>query len=224
MVIYAWIAILAGFAVGGCSDKYAGPVPLFHEYFPATQGHFVVYRVDSVFFDDFTQQIKTFQYQVKERVHSTFVDGEDHESIRIERFIRQTPQQPWVIKDIWHARVGQGRAVRYEENIPFIKLVFPPDQGRRWNGNAFNHLSEMTFKITEAHQPSTLSNGLSFDSTITVMQNNFITLISEDIRWEKYALHVGLIERRYRSVSKNLAGAITAGVDYTYTILAFGRE
>lgn len=209
---------------GACTDQVSEPVNFYNEYFPTDSGHFVIYQVDSVFYDDFIGEVRTYQYQVKERIHSQFTDGEGEQSIRIERFRRQTGQHPWIIKDVWHARADGRKVVKYEENTPFIKLVFPPHRGSRWNGNALNHHPEMIYRITDVHKPATLANGLRFDSTITVMQNNFVTLINEDIRWEKYALNIGLVESSYRNIRKNVAGNITAGVVFKYTLLEYGRN
>jgi len=209
---------------GACSDEISPPANFHYEYFPTDIGHFVIYQVDSVFHDDFAGEVRTYRYQVKERVHSHFIDGEGKQSIRIERFKRQTSQHPWIIKDVWHARADGKKVVKFEENIPFIKLVFPPHRGQRWDGNALNHLPEMIYRITEVHKPANLANGLRFDSTLTVTQNNFVTLINEDIRWEKYALHIGLVEKSHRIIRKNVAGNITAGVEFTYTLLEYGRD
>lgn len=212
------------FFLAACSNEEAAPADMFYEYFPDTPGHFVVYNVDSVVYDDFTGQTLTYNYQVKELIESRFLDGEGKESIRLERYIRQNPQQAWEIKNIWQARVLAGRAEKTEENITFIKMVFPPRLGQNWDGNAYNTLPSQTYRITEAHKPYLITPTLSFDSTVTVLQNEFFTLISENFQEEKYARHIGLVFKRYRKVNKQVNGTITSGVDYSYRIVAFGEE
>jgi hypothetical protein len=209
---------------GACSNEEGAPADMFYEYFPDTPGHFVVYNVDSVVYDDFTGQTLTYNYQVKELIESRFLDGEGKESIRLERFIRQNPQEPWEIKNIWQARVLAGRAEKTEENITYIKMVFPPRLGQNWDGNAYNTMPSQTYRITEAHKPYLITPTLSFDSTVTVLQNDFFTLISEDLQEEKYARHIGLVFKRYRKVNKQVDGTITSGVDYSYRIVEFGEE
>lgn len=210
--------------LAACSNEEANPANMYYEYFPDVPGHFVIYNVDSVVYDDFTGQTITYQYQVKELIESRFFDGEGKESLRLERFIRQSAQEPWEIKNIWQARVLPGRAEKTEENLTYIKMVFPPRLGQTWNGNAYNTLPSQNYRITEAHKPYLISPTLTFDSTVTVLQNDFFTLISEDLQEEKYAKHIGLVFKRYRSLTKRPDGSIIGGVDYSYRISEFGME
>ncbi len=212
------------FFLAACSNEEATPTDMFYQYFPDVPGHFVIYDVDSVVYDDFTGQTITYQYQVKELVESRFIDGEGKESIRLERYIRLGSQQSWEVKNIWQARVLPGRAEKTEENLTYIKMVFPPRLGQTWNGNAYNILPEQNYRITEAHKPYLISPSLTFDSTVTVLQQDFFTLISEDLQEEKYAKHIGLVYKRYRSVTKQPDGSIIGGVDYSYRISEFGME
>lgn len=208
----------------GCKEEQADPAEMYYGYFPDQVGHFVIYVVDSVVYDDFTGQVLEFQYEVKELIESRLNEWEGEESFRLERYVRPDAESSWEIKDIWQAKVLPDRAEKTEENITYIKLVFPPGLGRKWNGNAFNTLGEQEYRITEAHKPYLISPTLSFDSTITVLQNDFFTLISEDFQEEKYAKNIGMVFKRFRQVEKEVDGTITRGVDYTYQIKAFGQE
>ncbi|MEE4177246.1 MAG: hypothetical protein V2I46_07030 [Bacteroides sp.] len=208
----------------GCKEEQADPTEMYYAYFPEAVGHFVIYEVDSVVYDDFTGQVLEFQYEVKELIESRLTDGEEGESLRLERYIRPDAASSWEIKDIWQARVLADRAEKTEENITYIKLVFPPKLGKKWNGNAYNTLPEQEYRITEAHKPYLISPSLSFDSTITVLQNDFFTLISEDFQQEIYAKDIGMVFKRFRKVDKEVDGTITRGVDYTYQFKAFGQE
>lgn len=219
LIILGIMAIL-----GGCSEEQADPSEMFYSYFPDTVGHFVIYSVDSLVYDDFTGQVLQFEYEVKELIESRLTDGEGKESLRLERYIRPDESSPWEIKDVWQARVLPDRAEKTEENITFIKLVFPPKLGSRWNGNAYNTLPRQEYRIIEAHKPYLITPSLSFDSTVTVLQNEFITLISEELQEEKYAKDIGLVFKRYRKVDKEPDGTIVRGVDYSYQIKAFGQE
>jgi len=212
------------FFMAACSNEEATPANMYYEYFPDVPGHFVIYDVDSVVYDDFTGQTLTYQYQVKELIESRFFDGEGKESLRLERYIRQSTQEAWEIKNIWQARVLPARAEKTEENLTYVKLVFPPKLGQTWNGNAYNTLPAQNYRITEAHKPYLISPTLTFDSTVTVLQNDFFTLISEDLQEEKYSKHIGLVFKRYRSVTKQPDGSIISGVDYSYRISEFGME
>jgi hypothetical protein len=219
--VFLGFMVLLAFA---CQDKDYSPSEMFYEYFPDSPGHYVIYDVDSLVYDDFSGEVLNFNYQVKEVIESRFIDSEGLESLRLERFKRQSPADNWQVKNIWQARLLPSRAEKTEENITYIKLVFPPKEGQTWNGNAYNTLPSQTYRITDAHKPYLIAPGLAFDSTVSVVQRNFFTVISEDLQEEKYAKHVGLIYKRYRKVTKQVDGTITSGVDYSYRIISYGKE
>lgn len=43
----------------------------------------------------------------------------------------------WQSLNTWTVQIDQNRAIRTEENLKFIKLIFPFSKGMRWDGNAF---------------------------------------------------------------------------------------
>ena len=49
-------------------DKDIVVVDLGYNYFPDKKVTFVIYQVDSLFYNDFTSTIDTFQFQIKEKM------------------------------------------------------------------------------------------------------------------------------------------------------------
>ena len=78
-----------------------------------------------------------------------YIDDNDKEVIRIERYYRDTDTNSWVIKDVWHAQIVNATAQKIEENIRYIKLVFPSEIGKSWDGNAFNTIDYQEYEITD---------------------------------------------------------------------------
>ncbi len=205
-----------------CEKETAPPVNLFHEYFPVDIGHYVIYEVDSIVYDDFTGEIDTFYYHVKELVESEFVDGDGYTSLRLERYIRPDNNTEWEIKNIWKARLNTEKALKTEENLTYIKLTFPPRDGKTWDGNAFNVLNEQTYKYEKIHEPYTVNN-ISLDSTVTVLQKDFETLVSKDFKIEVYALNIGLVYKEFVELVLEPDGSIVRGVDYSYSLKSYGK-
>ena len=85
---------------------------LGYNYFPADIGVWVVYDVDSIVYNDFTDSVETYNYQIKEIVESAFIDGEGRETRRLERYIRLTDTLPWSINDVWFANRTASRAAK----------------------------------------------------------------------------------------------------------------
>ena len=193
---------------------------LFYEYYPVEVGHWIMYDVDAVVYDDFTGSVDTFYYQVKEVFESSFTDDAGNETIRLERFVRDDPDDNWQIKSVWTARRLPSRVEKVEENIRYIKLVFPPKVNKTWDGNAYNTKPEQTYKITQTHEPHAV-NGLQLDSVVTVVQADFETLISKEYKVEKFALNIGMVYKEYVDLKKEIDGTVISGVDLKYSVVDY---
>lgn len=213
-----------------CKKDSAITIDNGYAYFPDQVGHYVIYDVDSIVHNDFTKSVDTFRFQVKEHFESEFYDNSGRPTLRIERYKRTYPDTsaPWTLSDVWSANLTESRAERTEENQRFIKLIFPVNQKRGWNGNAYNTMDEWEYKYTSVDVPSTLRN-LTFDSTLTVKQIDFENLINKKYYIEMYAKNVGLIYKETIDVSSDsivpfvpLLKRITKGVEYKMTVNSFG--
>ena len=165
---------------------------LGYNYFPADIGVWVVYDVDSIVYNDFTDSVETYNYQIKEIVESAFIDGEGRETRRLERYIRLTDTLPWSINDVWFANRTASRAEKVEENVRFIKLIFPVKNGALWNGNAANTLGNRDYQYVETNV-SMAVGGILFDSVLTVLQRDEDLGIVKNYFLEKYAKNAGMV-------------------------------
>lgn len=207
----------------GCKkDTVLPPVDMGYAYFPVNPGHWVIYKVDSTNWDDFTGIVDTFQFEIKEYIESEYLDNEGRPTARLERYKRQNDTSAWYLKDVWVMNRTSATAEKVEENIRFLKLIFPAKSGQTWNGNIYNTLGKQEYEFNDVNEPYTAGN-MQFDSTVTVLQANEITLISEDIANEVYAKGVGLVYKKYRSIIKKPTGEIEKGKDFTYTIISYGN-
>ncbi len=217
------IIVFLGFIISSCDEDIIDPSELYHEYFPVGIGHYIIYDVDSVYYNDFTGEIESYNYQVKEVIESEFIDADDHPSLRLERYFRANESDDWVIKNVWKSRLNYLKALKTEENVTFIKLSFPPEENKTWDGNAFNSYPALQYKFQDVHKAFSM-DGFNADSTVTVIQMDFQTLISEDYKVEVYAKHVGLVYKKFVELVKEVDGTITSGVDYSYLIIESGVE
>ncbi|MFP4287636.1 MAG: hypothetical protein ACLFQS_00145 [Bacteroidales bacterium] len=216
-----WFFLLTLILVS-CEQQEGNPSYMGYDYFGFEEGKWIVYDVDSTVYDDFLGEVFHYQYQVMEINAELFTDAEQEESMRQERFIRQDENHDWEIKNIWSSKLNSSHGLRTEENVTFLKLIFPAKINQSWNGNAFNHQGELDYLITEIHQPLETGDQL-FDSTLTIMQNDFETLISKELQYEIYAAGVGMVMKKFEDLEKEIDGTITRGVDYTYTIRDYGN-
>ena len=173
----------------------------------------MVYQVDSVIYDitqSGTEQIFSTAF-IKEEIVETFTDNTGRQVYRIERYYRQDETNPWEIKDVWTAGVRNNQAERTEENLRFIKMVFPLREGTIWNGNLF--IDETTiipiageslevyknweYEVIGVGVPDEI-RGIVYDEVATMTQANNENLIEYRYSLEKYAKNIGLIYKEMK--------------------------
>ena len=134
----------------------------------------------------------TVTYYLKEVISEKFLNLEGDSAYRIERFWKTDSMDNYEIKDIWVANKSLNFAQLIEENIRFTKLIFPFDVNVVWDGNAFNNQQSQEYRIESINIPYNV-NGLSFDSSITVIQNYKSNLLEYENSKEIYVIGVGLV-------------------------------
>ena len=143
-----------------------------------------------------TQLPVTKTYQLKEDA-TMAVDGKN---IFIERYQRENDTQKWTIDSVFTAKKELDKVLRTENNVTFVKLIFPISEGLKWNGNAYNSLGNDTYELKKMFQPFQ-TNGQNFNRTLTVIQQNDSTLVDLKRRIEVYAEGVGMIYQEKTNVS-----------------------
>ena len=179
-------------------------------YFPVDSGHWVVYKVDSVYFDVPAGRRDTYSFFLKESFAGSYLDNEDRTTILLHRLISDDLNSDFEMKDVWAINV-LGRSIEVvEENNRFIKLSFPLRRGGNWKGNSYidtdktdnSYLEDWTYEVSDIDIPVTIDS-LIYDSCVTVEQGN----ISSDHFWyygeEIYSKHIGLISKKRYNLRSN---------------------
>ena len=180
-------------------NNYAG-------YFPLETGFWIEYNADSVVDLDeddpfnLDTAIRAYTFQLREEIDSGFFDAEGEWAYRISRYRRLSDTLPWDFMNLWTAKITNTSAQRVEDNIRFVKLSFPINERKTWNGNAFNYYIEEDYLYADIHQPFSLG-GFSFDSTVNVIQNDFTSNVNRILKNEIYANHVGMVYKRQDSLN-----------------------
>lgn len=242
--------------ISSCKKDPGPALDLGYNYFPDQVGTYVIYNVDSVFYDAnyYPPKIDSFKFQLKEKIESIFTDNEGRPAMRLERYVKNfNDSMPysamnWELRNVWLQNKSLKTAEKVEENIRFVKLAFPVNIDRSWDGNAYNTYGENIYKFNFIDKPRTIGNRL-FDSVLQVDQQNESTLINKYYYEEKYARNVGLIFKKviniesqpnpawsdplqfpYGNDSLNLffnddiLDRVTSGFQYTMTVTSFGIE
>lgn len=184
-----------------------------YDYFPLELGKYWIYHVDSTIYDDIGATIIESSSQVREEIVEVYTDETGDEIYRIERFWRSSDSMQWVVTDVWVAYQNGLQAYRTEENLKFVKFVFPPAVGTRWDSNIFiDNATVVTVsgeslsmfagwdeaRIDAFDEPDQAGD-VSYDNVATVILTDDDEENSIERRYalEKYARGVGLIYKEY---------------------------
>jgi len=198
-----------------------------YNYFPDDVGRYIIYEVDSIAYDDLSHVPDTTRYLLKEVIASTFIDNSGRPTLRIERFMKMYndsipyDSMNWTGPRVWHANKTSSTAEKVEENIRFIKLIFPAKIKKNWDGNSYNTLGEKEYEVISIDEAEMINN-VAFDSVITVKHFEQINFIEYIFEVEKYARNVGLIYKVRDSLYDG-GTADTIGYTYTQKIVSYGQ-
>jgi hypothetical protein len=197
LAAFAFLTLL----YAGCKKDDSVLGSFNYSYFPMAVGDSLIYDVH--LYDKDLNEVDS-SYQLLECVESIFADNEGRPTFRLERYVRNTPADDWQIYKVWTANLNTTTAEKKEENITYIKLVFPVKKNLNWNGNIKNVYANDfdNYKITSINQPLS-QNSLNFDSTLTVTQIDYDYGFEKRYYIEKYAAGVGMI---YKEQNDSLQG------------------
>ena len=190
------------------------------KYFPIELNQEKEFLVTNINHSSFGKD--TVTYYLKEVISEKFLNLEGDSAYRIERFWKIDYIDNYEIKDIWVANKSLNFAQLVEENIRFTKLIFPFDVNVVWDGNAFNNQQSQEYRIESINIPYNV-NGLSFDSSITVIQNYKSNLLEYENSKEIYVIGVGLVYKEEIEVLINSADSndFSQGYEFYQELIEF---
>lgn len=180
-----------------------------YEYFPLDIGYTWEYQVDSILiFQGGNDNIVTSSL-IQERVTELLSEEGDEKTYKLERRYRKDENAEWQLQDVWQITKSESKAIRTEENLKFVKLVFPALLDTKWDGNVFfdaskeftvaaNNITifqDWNYKI-ESLDLSKTYNDVEYPMVMQVSHIDEESLISKRFSEEYYAKGIGLVERR----------------------------
>jgi hypothetical protein len=233
-----FLILIIGFLFFSCTKKKipANDSLLGLEYYPTTQGKFVIYDVDSTVYTDLPLSSVNTKYRIKEKIADSFTDNEGKPAIRLERYIKKfNPVKsydsiPWTIKEVWMVNADKRSIQVLERDMRYTKLIFPVEENASWNGNARNSIGEWQYTYAYIDKKETL-NSVVLEKVLLVNQFELRTLISYQSYKEKYAKNIGLVYREIYDIYSNnviqgvpVEDRIQNGTIYKLTIVSSGYE
>ncbi|QHT71417.1 hypothetical protein GXP67_34550 [Rhodocytophaga rosea] len=225
-----FIFLVACFA--SCESRKVEPDPsrLGYDYFPLETGSYAIYDVHETYYA-LTANPITRIYQVKDEVTESFTDLAGETAFKVLRYSRKDPVASWQLDSVWTAKRTPSQAIRIENNVSFVKMVFPLEEQQSWNGNAQNILGEEKYFMQSIDKPYKLSTH-EFNNTITVFHKaDTLSIVGKDKRLEVYAKDVGMIYKEkvvvyYCQSSSDCLGKkkIDFGSESYYRLNSYGKN
>ena len=181
--------------LAGCRKEDPVIRDLGFAYFPVALGTWVEYQVDSIWRNDDLGVHDSVSYRLLERIEEHYTDPAGRPANRILRYVRNEEGE-WQVRDVWTSTRDERAAELTEENLRRLKLSFPVRNGRRWDMNVYNTEQELEVAHREVDRPWSV-NGLSFDSTVVVRSTVEPNAIIRRDFEERYAKHVGMVEKTW---------------------------
>ncbi|MAA57028.1 MAG: hypothetical protein CL855_00915 [Cryomorphaceae bacterium] len=198
----------------------------YESYFPMDFGTYVDYEVVEIQHDinaEITND--TLFYYLRTVIGDTVTDNEGRLARKFIRKKRNELSDPWVISDVWTALVNDIRVEVTEENKRKVWLILPPLNSSFWDLNAFNVDDPIFCTYDGLHENSSINN-ISFDSVLTVEQEDVLNLVSFRRKYEQYANNVGLVKKYYKDLNIFNFDTLNIqfGTELIYKCIDFGVE
>jgi hypothetical protein len=181
------------------SGDDAGVPDRGYRYFPLAVGHYQLYDVVEIRYT--LRDPDTARYELHVEMTDAFLNADGDSTYVVYRSKRLPGEVAWTYLETWSARRTSEELVIQEENMPYVKLRFPPYNGQIWNGNAYNTGERDDYQLDSLGQGQT-RGAQHFDDCVTVLQHDnddFIVFL--DQRKEVYAANIGLIYKETTQLS-----------------------
>jgi len=129
----------------------------------------------------------TLRYELREEVKESFTNRNGDISHLIHRLIRQNDTEAWVLDSIWSARIIEQQAISVENNVPFLKIEFPPVTERKWDGNRYNGRNEDLYDVITFSPEQDELNNTTFRVPPLVGENSVTPVFTEVLVIEQQA-------------------------------------
>ncbi len=185
----------------------AEEVDLETEYYPLGNDKVWEYQIDSTIYDNAGNSKTMSTTFVRETMQGPIEESETEVSYLLEVAKKTNLTDIYFPTDQWILRFRDNKLIRIEENLSFVKLIFPPNLETVWEGNQFDPDTEIfvagdpiqaykdwDYRVLDRLDTLTVGEK-SYNNILQVQQANSENQIEKRYSIEHYAFGIGLIER-----------------------------
>lgn len=205
-----FIVAIAAIFFSSCGDDVTLMSPPFDtgsNYQPLEEGRFWTYRVDSTTVTTGGAMVSQSTSFLRETLISSFLGANGDTTFVIERSFANQQEGPFFSTDRWTIEKSDENLIRVEENLPFIKMVFPVREGSTWAGNQFDESIQIPvaqqlvtiyrdweYRVL-ATDATTEVDGVTYEDVLEIQQAEFETALELRRSKEQYVRDIGLVRR-----------------------------
>lgn len=203
--------ILAGLALfQSCQSEepeVLDPSFFGYDYYPVAIGRKWIYQTDSILYSlKSTVTIDSSTSFMREEIRDTFRDATNQLIYRLDVYHSNDTLQGWDLTGNFYIEAQSSVLQKKENGLTFVRLVFPVQRGKSWNGNAYVHprtsvliggetlepFDNWYYIYDYANKTDTIL-GRFYQNTCRVTEVDDENIIQKRYSVAKYAKGVGLI-------------------------------
>lgn len=210
------------------TEEYS--LPMYYDYYPMSVGKWIEYDGDSILYKHTATGIvrDTVKYVLREEYESSFLGPDSTENFRI--FVKIKYKGDSVFQDAftWYVQRNGNFIDKTEENLRFQKLNFPIATGRTWDGSIYisepvdfddpdwellKFYQNWEYSYEYTHQAENI-NSHALDSVSKVLEIDSRSKIHKTLVYEKYAKHIGMVEKEFWRIKRSTVCSGCTELDY----------
>lgn len=194
-----------------CDEETAEPrADKGYDYFPLAIDQEWLFEMDSIVLRPEVGGIfyDSMRLDVREVLVDTLRDQENQLWYRGERYDRRAGSTDWRFRQTFLLGRDDSRALRQEDNLEFVKLVFPLRDNQSWDGHAsFNQYREIevggqpvqifadwNYNYLQIGEPGTYGDQ-NYDDQALIEGADYENLLNRRLSLEAYVRGLGLVYR-----------------------------
>ncbi len=211
------------------------------DYYPMHVGNYIIYRMDSLKYVNVGSQDTIISYHAKEIVEDSITDNLGRPSYRVVRYLNDTTESSgWTASIAYMVTPLKGSVEVSENNLRFIKLITPVQDGISWLGNAYidtksdnsqvPYLDGWNYTYAQTGQAYDVLEG-TIPETVTVNEADEVTGLGDGsytqtlYSSEVYGKNIGCIYKRflysvYQSPNVEYPSGVTIGYGLTFNMVS----
>ena len=201
---------------------------LGYSYYPINEGDYYVYDVIDTAFEGVGAHTVT-KYQIKEEIHEPLTIN-DETRYQLYVYYKPEAQEEWnsYPDSVWTVFHTSGKIVKVQNNIRFVKLVFPFEVGKKWDGNISDPANDPQnyYEMKEVRRPFSYDSH-TYNKTVSVVEFDNNSALDDNYSVEVFADGTGLVYKEikvYKYDQSNLAAKdIEFGQHYYQKLQVHGR-